>query len=130
MKKTVLSIVAVMALVACQESLEDRCAREAREYTEKKCPALIVKDVTLDSLSFDKATHTMKYYYTLGGVMDDSAALKQHDLRGALLKELKNTTSMQLYKDAGYTFDYIYYSHKNRGTKLFQATFRKKDYQK
>ena len=128
MKHLVILLLATIMLTACQESLEDRCAREAREYTEKKCPTLVIKDVTLDSLSFDKATHTMKYYYTLGGVLDDSAALKKHNLKAALLKELKNTTSMQQYKDAGYNFRYTYFSHKQPGKKLFDVVYREKDY--
>ena len=55
MKRTVFLLAIVALLVACQESLEDRCAREAKEYTEKKCPTLVIKDVTLDSLRFEKA---------------------------------------------------------------------------
>ena len=127
-KTITLGLLLMLALTACQESLEERCAREAREYTEKKCPALVTKDVTIDSVTFDQRTHTMSYYYTMGGVMDDAAALKQHDVRGMLLKELKNTTSMQLYKEAGYNFRYIYFSKKEKGKKLFKTTFKEKDY--
>ena len=29
-------------LAGCRESLEDRCAREAKEYTEKNCPTATV----------------------------------------------------------------------------------------
>ena len=54
MKRTVFLLAIVALLVACQESLEDRCAREAKEYTEKKCPTLVIKDVTLDSLRFER----------------------------------------------------------------------------
>ena len=129
MKHLTIVILAVLLLSACQESLEERCEREAREYTEKKCPALIVKNVTIDSMAFDKSTHTMTYYYTLDGVLDDAKALKEHNLRGMLHKELKNSTQTQLYKEAGYNFHYVYFSTKNNGTKLFEATFHKKDYQ-
>jgi hypothetical protein len=128
MKRIVFLLAIVALLAACQESLEDRCAREAKEYTEKKCPTLVIKDVTLDSLRFEKASHTLQYCYTLGGVLDDSAALRQHDLRGSLLKELKNSTAMQQYKDAGYTFRYTYYSHNQPGMLLYDAIYREKDY--
>ena len=46
-----------------------------------------------------------------------------------MLKELRNSTAMKDYKDAGYNFGYVYYSTKNKGTRLFETTFRKKDYQ-
>ena len=119
----------MLLLTACQESLEERCEREAREYTEKKCPALIVENVTIDSMTFNKSSHTMTYYYTLDGVLDNAEALKKHDLRDILLKELKNSTQAQLYKEAGYNFRYVYFSTQKKGTKLFEATFHEKDYQ-
>ena len=36
---------------------------------------------------------------------------------------------MKAYKEAGYHFRYVYYSTKNSGTKVFDTTFRQKDYQ-
>ncbi len=129
MKKSIpLIISAVLLLSACQETLEERCEREAHEYTQKKCPVYVTDLIMLDSLTFDKATHTMRYYYTLDGVMDDKVALERHDLRTMLLKELKNTTNVDLYKEAGYTFRYTYFSKSKKGTQLFDATFRQKDY--
>ena len=70
----------------------------------------------------------MSYYYTVEGVLDNAEALVQHDLRGMLLKELKNSSSLKLYKDEGYNFRYTYFSTKEKGTKLFEATFHKSDY--
>ena len=86
-----LFIAASLTLVACQETLEERCAREARTYTEKKCPTLITEGVMLDSLTFQQSTHTLSYCYT--------ASVR-----------------------------YVYYSKKKSGTKLFDTTFRPKDY--
>jgi len=85
--------------------------------------------VTIDSLVFTPESRTLTYYFTAEGVIDNQEALKQHDLRGMLLKELKNSTNMKDYKNAGYNFCYVYYSTKNKGTRLFEATFLKKDYQ-
>ena len=115
-------------LTACQETMDERCAREAREYTEKKCPAKIIDGVTIDSLVFYPKSRTLTYYYTADGVIDNAEALKKYDLRGMMLKELKNSTAMKDYKEAGYNFGYVYYSTKNKGTRLFEATFREKDY--
>ena len=129
MKRIAIVMMAALLLTACQETLEERCEREAREYTEKKCPALITENVTIDSMTFNKSSHTMTYYYTLDGVLDNAEALKEHDLKGMLLKELKNSTETLLYKEAGYNFRYVYFSTQKKGTKLFEATFHKKDYQ-
>lgn len=36
---------AMLIAVSCQESLEDRCAREAKEYNDKKCPAKVLDEI-------------------------------------------------------------------------------------
>ena len=73
-------------------------------FTEKKCPAIITEGVTIDSLVFKSASRSLIYYFTVEGVIDDAEALKTHDLRGMMLKELKNNANMKDYKDAGYNF--------------------------
>ena len=118
----------MLLLCACQETLEQRCAREAREYSRKNCPAPIAKGVTIDSMSFDVATHTLIYSYTLDGIVDDSAVISKSNPRDMMLQQLKNATAMKPYKDAGYNFRYIYYSTKDKGAKLFETTFQEKDY--
>ena len=60
MKGIVVTLMAgAMLLTACQESLEDRCAREAKEFTEKNCPRAVDKEIVLDSMTFENATHTI-----------------------------------------------------------------------
>lgn len=127
-KKLFFAFAAVLLLSACQESLEQRCAREAKEYSKKNCPAPIAKGVTIDSMSFDVATHTLIYSYTLEGVIDDTATIRKNNPREQMLQQLKNATAMKPYRDAGYNFRYTYYSTKDKGQKLFEATFQEKDY--
>ena len=130
-KKTTIIVLlaAMMGLTACQETLEERCQREAAEYTEKNCPYAITNEVTLDSMTFDKQTHTIGYWYTLSGRSDDAALIAQSNPRELLLNEIRNSTNMKLYKEAKYNFRYVYHSKKNKGTQLFEATFRMSDYQ-
>ena len=128
MRKCLFIIVSALLITSCQETLEQRCAREANEYSEKHCPAPIAKGVTVDSMSFDVATHTLTYSYTLSGVVDDPAVISRNNPREDMLQQLKNATAMKPYKDAGYNFRYIYYSSKDKGKKLFEATFHEKDY--
>lgn len=127
-KKLFFAFAAVLLLSACQESLEQRCAREAMEYSKKNCPAPIAKGVTIDSMSFDVATHTLIYSYTLDGVIDDTATIRKNNPREQMLQQLKNATAMKPYRDAGYNFRYTYFSTKHKGQKLFEATFQEKDY--
>ena len=128
MKKLVWIFVGMLLMTACQETLEERCAREAKEYSKKNCPAPLTKYVTIDSMSFDVTTHTLTYSYTVNGVIDDTAVINRNNPKEELLRNLKNATSMKPYRDAGYNFQYIYYSTKQKGTRLFEATFRESDY--
>ena len=128
MKKTIIMIVAGILLAACQESLEERCAREAKEYTQKNCPRHIDTEIVLDSMTFDKDSRTICYCYTLQGSLDNPLRVDSAQFSEALLLEVKNSTNLKLYKDAGYSFRYTYHSEKDSGTKLFEATFRENDY--
>ena len=130
MKKTILPLLATMLLFAtgCQESLEDRCAREASEYTQKHCPTLITKDIVLDSMTFERQSHTICYVYTVNGIIDDPEVIQRGDPHERLLHQIKNSPNLKLYKDAGYSFRYTYFSTKNKGVQLYSATFHEKDY--
>ena len=128
MKKAIFIFIGAILLTACQESMDERCAREAREFTKKKCPALVANGVTVDSMTFEPKSRTLSYYYTVEGVADDPEVIQRNDLRSMMLKELKNSATLKDYKEAGYQFRYVYRSAKNKGTQLFEATFRQKDY--
>jgi hypothetical protein len=129
MKQIFTLITLVALLAACQETLEERGAREARDYTEKHCPAPIAHQVTMDSMTFDISSHTFSYCYTLSGTLDDTAYIRQNNPRDMLLQQVRNSTNLKLYKDAGYNFRYVYNSTKLKGVKLFDETFKPKDYQ-
>ena len=129
MKKIITFIMMTAIMASCQETLEERATREARDYTEKHCPAPIAHHVTMDSMTFDKATHTFGYYYTLSGTLDDSAYISQNNPYEMLLQQVKNSTNLKIYKDEGYSFRYVYNSQKHKGTILFDEIFKSKDYQ-
>ena len=90
-------------LVACQESLEERCARETKEYTRKNCPIAVDEFTTQDSLSYNATTNTIHFYYSISG---DTDKLKLPVVRTILLNELRNTTNFKIYKDDGFTLAY------------------------
>ena len=128
MKKNLLFLLLAIVATACQESLEERCEREAKEFTKKHCPTMVDKLVRLDSMTFDRTTHTIGYAYTLTGQIDDAEVISLNNPRQLLLSQVKNSTHLKLYKEAGYSFRYVYYSTKKKGTKLFEATFHQHDY--
>ena len=128
MKKLSTLFVLLAIMTACQESLEERCERECVSYTKRHCPLRVASDVILDSMTFDRTSHTISYCYTIGGVIDDRQLIERNNPRTQLLQEVKNSTHLKLYKEAGYSFRYVYYSAKTKGTQLFQATFLEADY--
>jgi hypothetical protein len=115
-------------LAGCRESLEDRCAREAKEYTEKNCPTRMDKNIILDSMAFERDTHTLHYYYTLTGFADRDGVMEEVDARGALKEDLKNSTSLRVYKENKYRFAYTYRSEKDPKKIRLEVVFTDKDY--
>lgn len=128
MKKVFVFILATLTFAACQESLEEKAAREAEMYTKKNCPSQMSENIRMDSLTFESATHTLHYYYTLTGIADSIGAFDTNEARNTMLAGLKNTTAMGAYKEAGYQFVYTYHSEKNPKTVLFETVFSRKDY--
>ena len=128
MKKGILFMLAVLILSACQESLEDKCARECVEFTKRKCPSAVAPEMVIDSMTFDRASHTIQYYYKLTGVSDRADAYLEDQARDALKNALKNTTQVMAYKEEGYNFRYIYYSEKNPQTVYLDILLTEKDY--
>ena len=116
-----------MTMAACQESLEQKAAHEAIMYTQKNCPAKMSDNLILDSMVFEADTHTIHYYYTLTAEAD-SVGLFGDTQRKVLKTDLKNTTALAAYKEAGYRFAYTYHSQKDPETVLFEAIFSEKDY--
>ena len=129
MKKVILFVLTTLILGACQESLEDKCARECVEFTKRKCPSNIASEMIIDSMTFDRTSHTILYYYKLTGASDRSDAYQKDKARELLKNELKNTTQVMTYKEAGYSFRYIYYSEKNPQTVYLDILLTEKDYQ-
>ena len=128
MKKVFVFTCLALLFAACQESLEDKCEREAKAYTAKKCPYKMDETTIMDSLTFDKATHTIQYYYRLTGRADAEGILDSIQAVKLLRDELRNSTAMKLYKDNGYNFSYTFLSEKDPKKVLYYVLLTKKDY--
>lgn len=131
MKRIFIVATTVLALMSCHENLEDRCVREAKEYTEKYCPTPVVNSTRTDSVTFDKATKTYQYFCSFVNELDNPEIVKQNTqkLHSLLIKEIKDNTSIKKLKEANYNFAYIIHSNKNPDKVLYQQTIRVKDYQ-
>jgi hypothetical protein len=128
MKKLCMIASFALFLTACQESLEDRCAREAKEFTRKNCPSKIEKNINIDSLTFERETHTLHYYYTFTGNADREGVMEEINGLDILKENLKNSTAMKVYKENHYNFTYTYHSEKDPKKVLLEVTLTDKDY--
>lgn len=130
MKKIFILTIASILLVSCQESLEERAAREAREMTENKCPMPIGDNMMLDSIVFDIPTLTQSQYFRFVGDNDnDSVIYVLQNAKQALVSELKGTPSYKPLMNRGVNFHYVYRSNKNPEKIYLEMTLTQEDYQ-
>lgn len=134
MKRTLLFPMIVLAslwlLAACTESFEDRCRREAREYTERMCPRVIAEYTMIDSMVFVEQPIGFTYYYNVSGPLDDPELMTDEvieEFRSELLRNLRRDINLKRYKERGLTFTYIYVSATTH-EHLAEATLGPKDY--
>lgn len=123
---TILAFATVVT--ACQESLEKRAAREAREITETKCPMPIGENMFLDSIVFDIPTLTQSQYFRVFGELDSDSVFEMVDTRGLLLSELLNTPSYRPLMEKDVDFRYVYRSTKDPDVVLLELTLTPEDY--
>ena len=128
MKKLLLFAAAMAVCTACQESLEEKADREAREYTEKNCPLRMSESVVLDSFTFDKGTHTFGYHYRLLGELDSEKTITPSQQQKTLVDGVRNTTALQPYREADFNFRYIYRSERDHDVIYFDTTIKPEDY--
>lgn len=103
---------ALMALIlpfaiciqSCHENLEERAARECKEFTERNCPQQLGNGLVYDSLTFENDTHTLHHHYSVRGIADNAIAFNSHkeELRKMELEGLRQDVSTKNYKEAGY----------------------------
>ena len=129
MKKILLFLTVFLTLTACQESIEDRAARDAQETTMKRCPIRMNDEGTiiLERIVFDKATHTWRQDYLLEATPE---MVKGIDYRGLLLQELKNMPSYKPYMDNDFIFQYVFCDMNNPTDTLVNVSLTPKDYKK
>lgn len=112
MKKTVSLLIASLLVLSCHDSIDDRAEKEAKKYTERYCPTPVRDSQRTDSMTFDRATHTYNYYYTLVGAADNAEVVNENKQKiiDMLKKGIVNDTRMQAYKEAGFKFRFVYRS--------------------
>lgn len=126
MIKKLIYAVAILSITACTESLEDKAEREAKEYTEKVCPTPYVNNCRTDSAVFDKKSKTYTYYVTLQGKADNATAINANKkkLHEVQQQGIDNNPGLKKYKEAHFSFRFVYRSASENGKVLLDDTFK------
>ncbi len=119
----------MVAMTSCKENIDERFEREAREYTEKKCPVMIYENTRLDSMTYDRKTRTISHYHTLSGSADNTTGTKYNNAHSAMVDAVKNSTSLKTPKDEGCSFRYVFRSASRPEVIIEDITVTPKDYQ-
>ncbi len=123
-------VLAMATLAACHhETLEDKAEKMARDYTERYCPTPMKNMQRTDSIVFDRNTHTFCYYYLVSGAADNKEVLDsmRPQLREALIKDLVGNVGNKVYKEAGYSYRYVFFSETTKQL-LYEEELTEKDY--
>ena len=130
MRRTIVITALALLAGACQESLEERAAREALEMTETKCPMPVGENLLLDSVVFDIPSLTQSQFFSVQGALDDDSLLGSVDARELLINELRNSPSYRPLMERGVAFHYVYYSGSEPGRVLLEQTLTPDDYRR
>ena len=112
----------LLFLSSCQESLEERAIRQAKEYTERYCPTPVVNYSRTDSIVFDQKRHVYIYYLSFCGTLDDQKVIDENRDRitDMLTQSVRESTGLRNFIEAGFKFEYVCHSEKEPKKVLFR----------
>jgi hypothetical protein len=110
-------------LSSCQESLEDKAARQAKEYTERYCPTPVINYSRTDSVVFDKKRNVYIYYLSFCDMLDDSEIIEENrdKITDMLTQSVRESTGLKNFIEAGFKFEYVCHSEKEPKKVLFKV---------
>lgn len=120
-----------VSVQSCHENLEERAARECKEFTERNCPQQLGNGLVYDSLTFEDDTHTLHHYYSIKGIADNAQAFNLHkeELRKMELEGIRQDVSTKNYKEAGYNVAVTIRSGSQPNKVYFHTIFTAKELQ-
>jgi hypothetical protein len=112
----------ILFFSSCQESLEERAVRQAKEYTERYCPTPEINYSRTDSIVFDQNRHVYIYYLSFCGMLDDQKVVDENRNRitDMLTQSVRESTGLRNFIEAGFKFEYVCHSEKEPRKVLFR----------
>lgn len=111
----IISAFVVCMLFSCQESLEEKAERQAKDYTRKYCPTPVHDFARTDSIVFNKQKKVYTYYVSFYDDLDDKEIVDRNRDRmvGLLQQSIKESTNLKSFVEAGFRFEYVCRSGSN-----------------
>lgn len=102
-------------LTSCQESLEDKAERQAKDYTRKYCPTPMQNHTRTDSIVFNKQRKVYTYYMSLYDYLDSQEIIdtNRDAIVSMLQQSLRESTGLKGFVEAGFRFEYVCNSGSN-----------------
>ena len=99
----------LLFLSSCQESLEEKAARQAKEYTERYCPTPVINYSRTDSVVFDQKRNVYIYYLSFCDMLDDPKVIEENRDRitDMLTQSVRESTGLKNFIEAGFKFEYV-----------------------
>lgn len=119
--KLFVPIVSVFLLLSChQKTWEERCLEEAANITFTQCPKDMGNGIVMDSITYEAASNSNTYYYSVNGEMDNDSLFQQEQesFKALLLSQIANSIDLKEKKDHGTIFRYIYTSETTKSCLL------------
>jgi hypothetical protein len=111
-------------LSSCQETLEERAARQAKEYTERYCPTPVINYSRTDSVVFDRKRNVYIYYLSFCDLLDDQKIIEENrdKITDMLTQSVRESTGLKNFIEAGFKFEYVCHSEKEPKKVLFKIS--------
>ncbi len=127
MKKAFLFIVATVLFTAChKQTFDERLIAETEHFNTKEAPKRLDYYTSFDSMSYDRDTQVLTYFYTMSNEIDEQI-LPADEFKQKLLENLRNSLTLKPHKDHNINFHYVYYSEATKKP-LIDCTFVPEDY--
>lgn len=112
---SLLLFLAMLALSACHRAtLEEQCADMVKKE-RRRMPRNITLGVVLDSMHYERRTHTLVYYHTMNDSLYTPEAIEygKNKLHLQLQEDIINSVALKRLKDEGLSFRYVYLAASN-----------------
>lgn len=129
MRKIWTMVLALPMFFSCQENFDQRLQREAREFTENKCPMEPEPGTQLDSTTYDPQSHVYTRWFSLSPQNEEAVRANAPLLRRSLVHQLMGDVDFKAVKDKGVTFRYVYRSQ-TTGALVYDTNIKAEEYRR